>query len=91
MVNGDFKYFLLGREFKLITDHKALTILDDRQTLRSSRIERWIERMEIFNFKVEHKKGIDTPHLDGLSNILDVDEINFVVRDTEDEFYKIIL
>ena len=91
MVNGDFRYFLLGREFKLITDHKALTTLDDRQTLRSSRIERWIERMEIFNFKVEHKKGIDTPHLDGLSNILDVDEINFVVRDTEDEFYKIIL
>lgn len=35
-----FKYFLLGREFNNITNHKALKALKNRSTIQSARIVR---------------------------------------------------
>jgi len=49
-----FKQYLLGRKFKVRTDHAALTWL--RKT--PDRIgARWLEQMEEFDFIVEHRLG----------------------------------
>ena len=86
-----FVYFLLGREFTLITDHKALKALDERGTIRSARIERWIERIQIFNFKVEYRKGCQIPHVDGLSRIRSNEEVNLITNTNNDSRKKKIL
>lgn len=86
-----FKYFLLEREFKLITDHKALKALDDRGTLRSKRIEHWIERIQLFSLKVECRQGRKITHVDGLSRITQTHHINIIKDTIEKEKKKAIL
>ncbi|KAI4293412.1 hypothetical protein PAPHI01_2686 [Pancytospora philotis] len=61
-----FRYYLYGTEFLLRTDHKALERLNSGP-LKSARIERWIDRLNNFSFKVEYRKGESIPHVDALS------------------------
>ncbi|XP_035988756.1 uncharacterized protein LOC118561082 [Fundulus heteroclitus] len=50
------KYYLLGREFTLQTDHKALKWLQ-RMRDTNGRITRWYLAMQPFRFTVEHIPG----------------------------------
>ena len=50
--------FLIGSEFDVITDHKALeSIFNNTRSRPPSRIERWMMRLQPFNFKVIYRKG----------------------------------
>ncbi|KAI3364054.1 hypothetical protein L3Q82_010884 [Scortum barcoo] len=51
-----FKYYLLGREFTLQTDHKALQWLQ-RMRDTNGRITRWYLAMQPYHFKVDHIPG----------------------------------
>ena len=52
----NFKQYLYGREFTLVTDHQPLIWL---MTMKNpaARLARWITRMEQYEFKIIHRKG----------------------------------
>ena len=53
-----FRLFLIGSEFDVITDHKALeSIFNNPKSKPPARIERWMMRLQPNNFKVIYKKG----------------------------------
>lgn len=52
-----FKIYLYGKRFELITDHKPLEIIFGRKSKPCARIERWVLRLQSFDFKVVYKPG----------------------------------
>jgi hypothetical protein len=61
-----FKQYLLGRKFKVRTDHAALTWL--RKTPDPiGQQARWLEQMEEFDFVVEHRPGTSHGNADAMS------------------------
>ena len=53
-----FRLFLLGTEFDVYTDHKALeAIFNNPKSKPPARIERWMMRLQPYNFRVTYKKG----------------------------------
>ena len=53
-----FRLFLLGSEFDVYTDHKALeSIFNNPRSKPPARIERWMLRLQPYNFHVIYKKG----------------------------------
>jgi hypothetical protein len=67
-----FDKFLLGREFTLRTDHKALESLLQRHWSKreSGKFGRWFNRLAIFKYKVEHIRGSDNKVADALSRLV---------------------
>ena len=61
-----FKQYLLGRTFKVRTDHSALTWLR-RTPDPIGQQARWLEQLEEFDFTVEHRPGSRHGNADGLS------------------------
>ena len=68
-----FEKYLLGRPFKLRTDHKALTSLLMKYTdgKKSRKFGRWVERLSDFNFTVDYVAGRTIPVPDALSRLID--------------------
>jgi transposase InsO family protein len=63
-----FRPYLLGRSFKVRTDHAALQWL--RKTPEPiGQQARWLEILEEFNFSVEHRPGLRHGNADALSRI----------------------
>ncbi|KAL1246972.1 hypothetical protein QQF64_034274 [Cirrhinus molitorella] len=60
------RYYLLGREFDLETDHRALTWI---QTMKdhNSRVMRWYLSLQPYKFKVRHRPGRQNVVADYLS------------------------
>ena len=53
-----FRLFLIGSEFDVITDHKALeSIFNNPRSKPPARVERWMLRLQPYNFNVIYKKG----------------------------------
>ena len=55
-----FKYYLFGKTFTVLTDHKALlSVLKSHRSNKSynSRLARWIDRLLPFDFNIEHIPG----------------------------------
>ena len=55
-----FKYYLFGKTFTVLTDHRALlSVLRSHRSNKShnSRLTRWIDRLLPFNFIIEHIPG----------------------------------
>ena len=61
-----FKQYLLGRAFKVRTDHAALTWLR-RTPDPIGQQARWLEQMEEYDFVVEHRAGSSHSNADSLS------------------------
>lgn len=59
-----FQAYLIGREFNLLTDCKALTFLFSPTSRPCARIERWVLRLQGFQYKISH--------ISGTSNVADV-------------------
>ena len=61
-----FRYYLLGRRFRLRTDHHSLTWL---MTFKEpqGQVARWLERLQEYNFEVEHRAGRSHGNADAMS------------------------
>ena len=54
-----FRMFLLGSEFDVITDHRALeAIFNNPRSNPPARIQRWMMRLQLYNFRVIYQKGL---------------------------------
>ena len=61
-----FKYYLLGREFTLETDHRALQWLGKMKD-SNARVTRWFLSLQPFRFEVKYRAGKLNPVADFLS------------------------
>jgi hypothetical protein len=77
-----FTYYLEGREFELVTDHKAMVELKKKKEFGSKRILRWFERLEHFNFTVKYREGDNMVQSDALSRSVGIDHISDLDIDT---------
>lgn len=62
--------YLLGKEFKIISDHKPLEVIYSVKSKPSARIQRWVLRLQPYTFKVIYKPGKNNI-ADPLSRLLD--------------------
>ena len=70
-----FKHYLLGRKFKIVTDHRALQWLHtfkDADGLTA----RWLEKLAAFDYEVQHRPGKSIGHADGLSRLPSVNQVS---------------
>ena len=65
------RQYLLGREFKIRTDHQALTWLFNCKE-PSSRLFRWRLMLEGYDYVIEYYKGKDNKAVDALSRVLPI-------------------
>ena len=68
-----FEYELRGRPFQLVTDHKALEEIRRKPYFNNNRVNRWIEKIQEFDFTVTYCKGSELAVPDALSRLYDVD------------------
>jgi hypothetical protein len=61
------EYFLVGKHFKLISDHKAIVEIKKKVQFGSQRVQRWFERLERFQFEPIYKEGKEMILSDTLS------------------------
>ena len=61
-----FRNYLLGRQFTVRTDHKALEHLSSFQT-PSAQISRWLEVLSDFDYTIQYRTGAKHSNADGLS------------------------
>ena len=61
-----FRPFLLGRPFVLRTDHGSLTWLKNFKE-PEGQMARWLERLQEFDFTIEHRQGKKHTNADSLS------------------------
>ena len=65
-----FKYYLFGKSFTIITDHRALlSIMKEHisNKLYNSRLTRWVDHSLLFDFNIEHIPGAKMWLLDCIS------------------------
>ena len=63
-----FRLYLLGRRFKIVTDHSALKCLSSIEP--KGRLGRWIMDLQEFQFFVEHRAGKIHQNADALSRLV---------------------
>ena len=68
-----FRYFLLGRKFVVKTDHKALEEIRRKKEFGSKRIQRWLERIDEFDFEIDYVPGVYLVQADAMSRSLESD------------------
>ena len=78
-----FHHYLYGKDFLVRTDHGALTWLLSFKN-PEGQVARWLEVLQTYNFKIEHRPGKQHGNSDGLSrrpcspcNHCDKKEINY--------------
>ena len=49
--------YLLGKRFTLLTDHKPLEVIYSPRSRPSARIERWVLRLQSYDYTVRHVPG----------------------------------
>lgn len=74
-----FRHYLIGIEFKIITDCNALKATERKKDLLP-RVARWWIYLQDYNFTIEYRKGVLMPHADYLSRNPPVVEVNHIDR-----------
>ncbi|KAL7641867.1 UNVERIFIED_CONTAM: hypothetical protein RMT77_007741 [Armadillidium vulgare] len=70
LANKHFRYFLEGRSFHILTDHKPITFaMQSRQERQSPREARHLEYVSQFTTDIRHIHGVDNHTADALSRI----------------------
>ncbi|XP_053376976.1 uncharacterized protein K02A2.6-like [Mercenaria mercenaria] len=80
-----FRIWLIGLEFDLVTDHRALEV----KSKPPPRIERWVLRLQAFNFNVKYKPG-KYNIADPLSRLTQQNVSKSKVSDIAEEYVKFI-
>lgn len=84
-----FKYYLFGREFWLYTDCKPLEFLFSERSKPCARIERWVMRVQSFQFKVCYKPG-SMNIADSLSRLLKLNQDGLIDKSNEYSLWQIV-
>jgi hypothetical protein len=61
-----WRQYLLGSKFLIHTDHNSLQYLLQQKTLTTKQ-QKWIEKIAMFDMEIIHKKGKDNIVVDALS------------------------
>ena len=72
--NRNFEQNLLGRKFKIVTDHRALQCLHNFKD-PGGLTARWLEKLASFDYEVQHRPGKSIGHADGLPRIPIVNQV----------------
>lgn len=65
-----FHKYLIGRTFKVITDHSALKTLMNVKKIPKGRRARWIMELQQYNFEILHRPGKENKNADALSRLI---------------------
>ena len=65
---NEFRPYIFGQEFTVVTDHKALTWLAKLQET-NPRLTRWILSLSQYNFNIVYRPGKSHNNADGLSRL----------------------
>lgn len=65
------RYYLLGREFDLHTDHRALSWINSMKD-QNARVTRWYLALQPFTFRIQHKAGKSNVLADYLSRLASI-------------------
>ena len=63
-----FRPYLTGRSFILRTDHGCLTWLANFKE-PTGQLARWLEKLQAFNFRIQHRRGKSHTNADALSRL----------------------
>jgi len=77
----EWRHYLHGRKFTVITDHYSLQYLFTQPQL-SGRQARWLEFLQQFDFKIEHKPGKLNVVADALSRRQDLQKLERITDET---------
>lgn len=69
-----FHHYLLGRYFKIRTDHKALTWMLNWDKPNTSQYCKWIAELEQYHFEIEHRPGKLHVNADALSRLFECEQ-----------------
>jgi hypothetical protein len=87
----EYRPYLHGRKFTLVTDHAALKWLLAYRGI-SGRVSRWTMKMMEYDFEIQHRKGKDHTNADILSRIYeDVTPIFIVTADRLSQLQQVDL
>jgi hypothetical protein len=73
----EWKHYLHGQPFKVMTDHRSLQYLQTQPHL-SARQTRWSEFLQLFDYTIEYQEGKSNVVADALSRRPDHREVNAV-------------
>lgn len=62
-------YVLRGRRFSIVTDHKALMVIQTKDDFGNPRMNRWISSIQEYDFSISYRKGEEMHSADALSRI----------------------
>ena len=82
-VTAHFCVHLLGRRFKLITDHSALRWLHTMEA--KGRFARWIMDLQEFDFSVVHRAGRSHNNADALSRLVQTNSPDSTTKITKED------
>lgn len=63
----NWRYYLLGRHFIIITDHKSLVYLRYQNVIDSARVSRWLDYLSQYDFEIQYIPGKENSAADALS------------------------
>jgi hypothetical protein len=62
-----WRYYLAGRHFTILTDHKSLIYLRNQNLIDSARVVRWLDYLADFDFDIKYISGKNNTAADALS------------------------
>ena len=78
-----FKYFLYGKPFTVITDHRALLSIMRENRANKSRLKRWVDRLLPFDFTIDHLLGSKMGLVDYISRDPQQKAVNLFAYDEQ--------
>ena len=82
-----FRPYLIGQQFVLRTDHGSLTWLANFKE-PTGQTARWMEKLQSFNFQIQHRQGKKHTNADALSR-LPCKQCGRICYQDEQECYKV--